>query len=229
MRIDKPAILIRNPNSTNSINFQKLDISVFYEELEKLIPENQKDELRKEYSSIIGEVSNNLKSKLIQDSKKNDKIQIKLSYQSEGKLFLGLINIQPELKGYRVEIINTLSLGLIPSWLSLNLCATVMVDESSDVICGKKLQVFHLPRALGMLSFFILIPLDVLFAVTVFPYEKRTPLTQQLLYYDSDFPGWIASDSNSPNYLSTSHKDLLYEISNEISKSILKLQSESSL
>lgn len=227
--IDKSATWIRDSHFDNSINFQNLEISVFYEEFEKALPEDQKDSLKKKYSSVISEVANDLKYRLIQNNQKNDKIQIKLSYRSEGKLFLGFKDIQPELQGSKVETFNMLSLGLLPSWLKLNLCATVIVNDRSDVICGKKLQVFHLPRALGMLSFFILIPIDILFAVTVVPYEKRTPLSMRLLYYDSDFPGWIGVDPNSPDDLSSSHKELLQEISIEVAKSIVKLQRKNSL
>ncbi|TGM12741.1 hypothetical protein EHQ81_12680 [Leptospira selangorensis] len=224
VRINKLAPLLEDLKSTNSINFQNLNVSVYYEELERVIPEDQKNLLIEKYTVITEEVSNNLKSKFIQDIKKNDKIQIKLSYQSEGKLLLGLKDIQPELQGSKIEIINMLNLGLLPSWLNLNLCATVIVNDRSDVICGKKLQVFHLPRALGMLSFFILMPLDILFAITVFPYEKRTPLSQQLLYYDSDFPGWMPDKE-----LTTAHIDLLRGISTEIAKSIVEQQAKNTL
>lgn len=225
--IEKPEVPRVSGTKLKSLNFKNIDISVSYPQLEKIVAEDQKERLKKKYISIGEAIVENLKWKFLEDKDSVRRIQIDLSYESSGKFLLGIKDFEiNELQGTRLEVLNTLTLGLSPSWTKLNLCATVTIENHSEKICGRKLQVFHTPRAIYMMSFFILIPLDMLFAVTVVPYEKRTPLSVKLLYYDSDFPGWIGPHSDPKNGLSIPHENLLEEISLEIAKSIVRLQVE---
>ncbi|MEI1276749.1 hypothetical protein V6Z05_00335 [Leptospira venezuelensis] len=227
---EKPVALRNEENKYKSINLQNINITVSYPQIEKIITEAQKEILKKKYTSIGNEIKSNLQWEFLESKNSSMKVQIDLSYESHGKFLLGMKDIELyELNGSKIEILNTLTLGVLPSWTTLNLCATVTIEKSSEKICGRKLQVFHTPRAIYMLSFFILVPLDMLFAVTVIPYEKEKPLSMRLLYYDSDFPGWIGPDSNPQNDLSIPHENLLNEISLEIAKSIKRLQVESRL